>query len=160
MNKKRRPRSSLRSSTFIVYTFCCCYCAPQKVRLFLVYHASLHFKICHNQFDVMKIPFLLFLTPSLPFSSTTSPSSTSGFATVTSSSSPLDKRCFRFSKRINGEPREIRKEGQTGWNHNLPKEDSPFWGNPESQNDSTNDSSSSAPLRTGWLHNTQSPSEK
>jgi pimeloyl-ACP methyl ester carboxylesterase len=109
----------------------------------------------------MKIPFLLFLTPSLPFSSTTSPSSTSGFATITSSSSPpLDKRCFRLSERINGEPREIRKEGQTGWNHNLPKEDSPFWGNSESQNDNNDESSSSEPLRTGWLHNTESPSEK
>jgi pimeloyl-ACP methyl ester carboxylesterase len=112
----------------------------------------------------MKIPFLLFLTPSLPFSSTTSPSN--GFAKITttatssSSFSPLDKRCFQLSERINGEPREIRKEGQTGWNHNLPKKDSPFWGNSESNDENTNDSSSSAPLRTGWLHNTESPSEK
>jgi hypothetical protein len=35
----------------------------------------------------------------------------------------LDKRCFRLSARINGEPREL-KAGQTGWNHNLMEEDS------------------------------------
>ena len=56
----------------------------------------------------------------------------------------------------------------TGWNHNLPGEDSSFWQG--SSNDSTGKEGSQgqAPetagpkgeLRTGWLHNTQSPQQQ
>lgn len=59
---------------------------------------------------------------------------------------------------------------QTGWNHNPPAPDSKFWqrgggggggdessGARESARASPGRSSSSTPLRTGWLHNTEPP---
>lgn len=47
---------------------------------------------------------------------------------------------------------------QTGWNHNTPDQDSDFWKDgPETKKQRTN---SKVNLRTGWLHNTESPEKK
>lgn len=76
-------------------------------------------------------------------------------------------RCFQSSNNGNningGSGRNIdnnNKIPQTGWNHNLPDESSDFWQpstNPQSRKEP---SAPETPLRTGWLHNTESPSEK
>jgi hypothetical protein len=62
---------------------------------------------------------------------------------------------------INGDTNRSnnQREGKTGWQHNQPSENSPFW---QSESSSSGDESrrsndgesTSAPLRTGWLHNT------
>jgi len=91
-----------------------------------------------------------------------------GGSGASASASPIAGVSLKQSSpsEVNGESennvnKQERKKGETGWNHNLPKETSPFWTKEESSTSSTSttaaDSSSKA-QRTGWLHS--KPKEK
>ncbi len=56
-------------------------------------------------------------------------------------------------------------EGQTGWNHNLPKETSSFWTSSSPSSSSSSSSKEGYTIekeepKTGWLHNTKSKNPK
>jgi hypothetical protein len=91
------------------------------------------------------------------------PRLTSGVAFATSSTSPSD-RSRRFhslysSDRINGEGKNSdSRRPQTGWNHNLPKDESDFWKGPRDEKNSSSSAPTSKTFRTGWLHSSAKPS--
>jgi hypothetical protein len=91
------------------------------------------------------------------------PRLTSGVAFAASSIKPSDRSrrslALYSSDRINGEGKNPdSRRPQTGWNHNLPKDESDFWKGPRDEKNSASSETTRKAFRTGWLHSNVKPS--